>query len=90
MNTENKRKTMYAALALLTIWPVVHMVLIRQYDLAGHIRWCARRLDKVETGEIYRMIADGRGVFAQPAFMETFGLTVVEVQEEARKPFWKA
>jgi sucrose synthase len=52
--------------------------LIEQYNLEGHIRWCAARLDKVETGEIYRIVADGRGVFAQPAFMETFGLTVVE------------
>jgi sucrose synthase len=52
--------------------------LIHKYDLDGSIRWCARRLDRVETGEIYRLIADGRGVFAQPAFMETFGLTVVE------------
>ena len=52
--------------------------LIEQYQLDGHIRWCAARLDKVETGEVYRMIADRRGVFAQPAFMETFGLTVIE------------
>jgi sucrose synthase len=52
--------------------------LIRKHSLQGHVRWCARRLDKTETGEIYRVIADGRGVFAQPAFMETFGLTVVE------------
>lgn len=51
---------------------------IEKYELAGHIRWCAARLDKTETGEIYRLIADRRGVFAQPAFMETFGLTVIE------------
>jgi sucrose synthase len=52
--------------------------LIEQYQLDGHLRWCARRLDKLETGEIYRLAADRRSVFAQPAFMETFGLTVVE------------
>ncbi|MCO6046417.1 sucrose synthase [Aeoliella sp. ICT_H6.2] len=51
---------------------------IHKYELDGHIRWCAARLDKTETGEIYRLIADRRGVFAQPAFMETFGLTVIE------------
>ncbi len=51
---------------------------IDQYELHGHIRWCAARLDKTETGEIYRLVADRRGVFAQPAFMETFGLTVIE------------
>ncbi len=52
--------------------------LIEQHNLAGHFRWAAARLDKTETGEIYRLIADGNGVFAQPAFMETFGLTVIE------------
>ncbi|MEM6329789.1 MAG: sucrose synthase [Planctomycetota bacterium] len=52
--------------------------LIDQYGLHGSVRWCAARLDKSETGEIYRLIADGRGVFAQPALMETFGLTVIE------------
>jgi sucrose synthase len=51
---------------------------IDQYALDGHVRWCAARLDKVETGEIYRLTAAARGVFAQPAFMETFGLTVIE------------
>jgi len=52
--------------------------LIDYYQLDGSIRWCGSRLDKVETGEIYRLIADRGGVFAQPAFMETFGLTVIE------------
>ncbi|MHB8901886.1 MAG: glycosyltransferase [Thermoguttaceae bacterium] len=52
--------------------------LLDSYDLQGHVRWCAARLNKVETGEIYRVVADRGGVFAQPAFMETFGLTVVE------------
>jgi sucrose synthase len=52
--------------------------LIDYYQLDGSLRWCAARLDKVETGEIYRIVADRRGVFAQPAFMETFGLTVIE------------
>ncbi len=52
--------------------------LIDHYQLEGSLRWCAARLDKVETGEIYRLVADRRGVFSQPAFMETFGLTVIE------------
>ncbi len=52
--------------------------LIERYELERQVRWCAARLDKVETGEIYRLVADGHGVFAQPALMETFGLTVVE------------
>jgi len=52
--------------------------LMDRYNLHGHVRWCAARLDKVETGEVYRIMADRGGVFAQPAFMETFGLTVIE------------
>ena len=51
---------------------------IEQYALEGHFRWSAARLNKLETGEIYRLVAERRGVFAQPAFMETFGLTVIE------------
>lgn len=52
--------------------------LIEHYQLDGHIRWCGIRLNKDEKGEIYRIMADRRGVFAQPALMETFGLTIVE------------
>jgi sucrose synthase len=52
--------------------------LVREYDLEGHFRWWGIRLNKVENGEIYRMMAEHRGVFAQPALMETFGLTIVE------------
>jgi sucrose synthase len=52
--------------------------LIDQYNLHGHIRWGGMRLGKAETGEIYRLVADRGGVFAQPALMETFGLTVIE------------
>lgn len=52
--------------------------LINVHNLWGSVRWVAARLDKAETGEIYRIVADRRGVFAQPALMETFGLTVIE------------
>lgn len=52
--------------------------LLDEYNLHGKVRWCAARLDKSETGEVYRVMADRRGAFAQPAFMETFGLTVIE------------
>ena len=41
-------------------------------------RWIGGRLDKHLTGELYRTIADGRGVFVQPALFEAFGLTVIE------------
>jgi sucrose synthase len=52
--------------------------LVAEYKLEGHFRWVARRLNKVETGEVYRVVADQKGVFAQPALMETFGLTIIE------------
>jgi sucrose synthase len=52
--------------------------IIERYQLHGHVRWRAARLDKMDTGEIYRVCADRKGVFAQPAIMETFGLTVIE------------
>ncbi len=49
-----------------------------RYNLDGLFRWRGARLDKVETGEVYRVVADMNGVFVQPALMETFGLTVIE------------
>ena len=35
-------------------------------------------LDKAFSGELYRVIADHGGAFAQPALFEAFGLTVIE------------
>lgn len=55
--------------------------LIRELGLEGHVRWAGLRLSKQETGELYRVVADRRGVFAQPALMETFGLTVLEAMQ---------
>ncbi|MFP4502685.1 MAG: sucrose synthase [Candidatus Hydrogenedentota bacterium] len=52
--------------------------LIDQYDLHGHVRWRGCPLNKHEAAEAYRVMADHGGVFAQPAQLETFGLTVVE------------
>lgn len=52
--------------------------LIDQYELDGHIRWIGTRLDKNLSGELYRYLADMRGVFVQPALFEAFGLTVIE------------
>ena len=52
--------------------------LIEQYKLDGKIRWLGKYLPKHDTGEIYRIIADLRGVFVQPALFEAFGLTILE------------
>uniref|UniRef100_A0A5B6Z962 Sucrose synthase n=1 Tax=Davidia involucrata TaxID=16924 RepID=A0A5B6Z962_DAVIN len=52
--------------------------LIETYNLNGHFRWISSQMNRVRNGELYRYIADTRGVFVQPAFYEAFGLTVVE------------
>jgi sucrose synthase len=52
--------------------------IIDQYNLHGKIRWLGVRLPKSDSGEIYRIIADHRGIFVQPALFEAFGLTILE------------
>lgn len=52
--------------------------LISGHRLEGQVRWVGRRLERQISGELYRFIADRRGVFVQPALFEAFGLTVVE------------
>lgn len=52
--------------------------LMDSHGLDGQVRWLGGRLDKALTGELYRCVADGRGVFVQPALFEAFGLTVIE------------
>lgn len=52
--------------------------LIDEYALGGQVRWLGMRLDKNLAGELYRHVADCRGVFVQPALFEAFGLTIIE------------
>jgi sucrose synthase len=52
--------------------------LFDRYQLDGEVRWVGRQLDKPLAGELYRCIADSRGIFVQPALFEAFGLTVIE------------
>jgi len=52
--------------------------LMDQYGLDGKMRWLGTRLDKNLAGELYRHVADRRGVFVQPALFEAFGLTLIE------------
>ncbi|MCG5513222.1 sucrose synthase [Ectothiorhodospira shaposhnikovii] len=52
--------------------------LFDEHGLDGQVRWLGVRLDKVLSGELYRFIADRKGVFVQPALFEAFGLTVIE------------
>ncbi|HDP80999.1 MAG TPA: sucrose synthase [Spirochaetes bacterium] len=51
--------------------------LIDRYNLHGSIRWLPS-IGKMDTGEVYRIIADRRGIFVQPALFEAFGLTILE------------
>ncbi|RMF78827.1 MAG: sucrose synthase [Nitrospirae bacterium] len=48
------------------------------HDLGGCVRWLGTHLDRPQAGELYRVVADHRGCFVQPARFEAFGLTVVE------------
>jgi sucrose synthase len=48
------------------------------YDLEQDVRWLGMHLNKQTSGELYRYVADLRGVFVQPALFEAFGLTVIE------------
>ncbi|WOG83819.1 hypothetical protein DCAR_0102997 [Daucus carota subsp. sativus] len=52
--------------------------LIKQYNLNGNLRWISSQTNRARNGELYRYIADRKGIFVQPAFYEAFGLTVVE------------
>jgi sucrose synthase len=42
------------------------------------MRWLPMQTEKNIVGEIYRVTADLRGAFVQPALFEAFGLTVIE------------
>lgn len=61
--------------------------LFDQYGLDQEVRWLGVRLDKRVSGELYRCIADGRGVFVQPAYFEAFGLTVIEAMASGLPTF---
>lgn len=52
--------------------------LMDEHELDGQVRWLERQVDKERNSEVYRYIADKKGVFVQPALFEAFGLTVIE------------
>lgn len=52
--------------------------LINEHGLHDRVRWVNALSDKVFNGELYRVIADRRGIFVQPALFEAFGLTIIE------------
>jgi len=61
--------------------------LMDEHGLDGQVRWLGVQLDKNFAGELYRYVADRRGVFVQPALFEAFGLTVVEAMTSGLPTF---
>jgi sucrose synthase len=61
--------------------------LFDEHGLDRQVRWLGLRLEKSLTGELYRVVADRRGVFVQPALFEAFGLTVVEAMASGLPTF---
>lgn len=61
--------------------------LIERYRLGDRMRWLGMLLPKHLAGEIYRFVADRRGIFVQPARFEAFGLTVIEAMTSGLPTF---
>jgi sucrose synthase len=61
--------------------------LIDSCQLENHIRWVGFQSERTLVGELYRFVADRRGVFVQPALFEAYGLTVIEAMASGLPTF---
>jgi len=61
--------------------------LMDRHSLEGSVRWVCFQTDRNLVGELYRVVADRRGVFVQPALFEAYGLTVVEAMSSGLPTF---
>ena len=58
---------------------IMHMHrLMDEFHLDDQVRWIGKLFRKSDAGEVYRVIADRKGIFVQPGLFEGFGLTVLE------------
>ena len=57
------------------------------YNLYENVRWLEGDADRKRVPEFYRVIADTKGVFVQPASFEGFGLTVIEAMRSGLPTF---
>jgi sucrose synthase len=55
--------------------------------LDGFVRWFPSHTDRLRAGELYRCVAETRGIFVQPALFEAFGLTVIEAMSSGLPTF---
>lgn len=61
--------------------------LMDEYELDEEVRWVEFQPDKNFVGELYRVVADSKGAFIQPALFEAFGLTVIEAMSSGLPVF---
>ncbi len=61
--------------------------LFERHHLDGQVRWVGFQSERNLVGELYRFVADYRGVFVQPALFEAYGLTVIEAMSSGLPVF---